>query len=140
MFSVANFEWLWSFFKKWFLSSHLENATRSTMKSEMMKCNENKSVAPTRTIAFQSISRHELLFKILKFYSSVNHGDIFSGYFCKGILNFWFEPRDEITGHEIIIAFIEDSIGLKHRHRWRDDIFFRSCNLFKSQYLQLRMG
>ena len=35
-----------------------------------------------------------------------------------------FEPRDEITGHEIIIAFIEDSTGLKHRYRWRDDNAF----------------
>ena len=50
--------------------------------------------------------------------------NIFSGHFCEEILNLQFEARDEITGHEIIIAFREDSIGLKHMHSWDDDNAF----------------
>ena len=50
--------------------------------------------------------------------------NIFSGHLYEGALNFQFESRDEITGREIIIAFTEDSTGLKRRYRWRNDNAF----------------
>ena len=50
---------------------------------------EKQSTAPLRQISFQSISRYELLFKILKFsFRSTIVTNIFSVHFCEGTLYF----------------------------------------------------
>ena len=110
----------------------------SGKQSTMKQRNEKQSTWPTKQISFQSISRYELLFKILKFSSSANHGGqhFFRVFFWRG---HWISNLNpEIgRGHEIIIAF-----GGLHgpKHRYWCVMTTRSCNFDKSQYRQLRMG
>ena len=63
--------------------------------------------------------------------------NIFVGLFARG---HWISNLNSKIGrgHEIIIAFGEDSIGPKHRF-WCVMTTW-SCNFDKSQYRQLRMG
>ena len=117
------------------MSSCLGNTMRSAMEWKAIS-NQWKTINQSK---IHRISGYELLFKVLKLSSLASHGGqhFFRGFLARG---YWISNLNPKIGggHEIIIAFGEDSIGPKHGY-WRV-ITARSCNFDKSQYRQVRMG